>query len=162
MEDSQEEEIHKQRQQLVQLVQGLEKKIVNLIVRTLHLVVSNQDLVSLAVYLPGVDGGDVWDLHNQNLYFAEDLFSNSTTNVYACIPKALGKMVGIKTLSIGYTKDIELAEKVAPTTGAPQLFVRTCPEGKSLDLNQEERACWLDKGWYLQGKTAHKTLVMDC
>ncbi|KAL8718039.1 MAG: hypothetical protein Q9225_004793 [Loekoesia sp. 1 TL-2023] len=31
---------------------------------------SNQILASLAVYLPGVDGGDIWDIHNGNLYLA--------------------------------------------------------------------------------------------
>ena len=106
------------------------------VVRTINLLVTNQDLhcklptqtlrsfyltlaaTALSVYLPGVDGGDIWDLHNPNLYFAEELFSNSTTNVHACIPEALAKMIGIKTLTIGYTRDIELAEKVARATGA--------------------------------------------
>lgn len=140
MEDSQEEEIQKQRQQLIQVVQRLEKKIVRLIVRTLDLLGTNQDLVSLAVYLPGVDGGDIWDLHNENLYFAEELFSNSTANIHVCIPEALGKIVGIKTLNIGYTTDIELAEKVARATGVRRLSIETCPEGHSLNLNEEERA----------------------
>ncbi len=31
--------------------------------------------MSLAVYLPSVDGGDIWDLPNSNLYFAEEIFS---------------------------------------------------------------------------------------
>ena len=37
-------------------------------------------------------------------------FSNSTADVHAGIPEVLENMVGIKTLTIGYTKDIELAE----------------------------------------------------
>ncbi len=41
---------------------------------------------------------------------AEEVFSNSMANVHAGIPETLGRMVGIKTLTIGYTKDIELAE----------------------------------------------------
>lgn len=161
IEDSQEEEIQKQRQQLIQVVQRLEKKIVRLIVGTLDLFGTNQDLVSLAVYLPGVDGGDIWDLHNENLYFAEEIFSNSTANVHACIPEAIGKILGIKTLTIGYTKDIELAEKVARMTGVRRLSIQTFPEGHSLNLNEEKRAKWLDQGWRLEGKTAYKTLVVD-
>lgn len=101
----------------------LERKTIKLIIRTLNLLVSNRDLVSLAVYLPGVDGGDIWDLPNDNLYFAEEIFSNSTRNVYACAPDALSRMVGIKSLTIGYTKDIESAEQIARLTGAKELEV---------------------------------------
>ena len=161
MEDSMEEEIQLHRQQLIHIVQKLERKTVKLIIRTLNLLVSNQDLISLAVYLPGVDGGDIWDLHNDNLYFAEEIFSNSTENAHSCVPKALSKMVGIKTLTIGYTKDIELAEQIALSTGAKELEIRTCPEGKTLMLNQEERELWLKRGWELEGKIAHKTLIAD-
>lgn len=93
-------------------MQRLEKKIFGLTIRTLDLLGTNQNLVGLAVYLPGVNVGDIWDLRNDNLYFAEEVFSNSTTNVHADIPEALWKTMGIKTLTIGYTKDIELAEKV--------------------------------------------------
>ena len=69
-------------------------------------------------------------------------------------------MVGIKTLTIGYTKDIELAEKAARATGVRRLSIQTCPEGHSLNLNEEGRAKWLDQGWRLEGKTACKTLVI--
>ena len=41
-----------------------------------------------------------------------------------------------------------------------RLSIQTCPEGHSLNLNEEERAKWLDQGWRLEGKTAYKTLVM--
>ena len=59
--------------------------------------------------LPGVNVGDIWDLRNDNLYFAEEVFSSSTTNVHADIPEALGKTMGIK-----------LAEKVDfPSTVSP-------------------------------------------
>ena len=158
MEDSQEEKVQKQRQQLIQVVQRLEKKIVRLIVKTFHLLVTSQHLVSLAVYLPGMDGGDIWDLHNENLYFAEEIFSNSTANVHACIPEALQKIVGIKTLTIGYTKDNDLAERVARAIGVRHLLIETCPEGHSLVLNKEERAKWLSNGWRVEGKAAHKIL----
>ncbi len=58
-------------------------------------------------------------------------------NVHVGISEASVKMVGIKTLTTGYTKDME-----------------------PLNLNEEERAKWLDQGWRLEGKTAYKTLVM--
>ena len=158
MEESMEQEVQRHRQQLIHVVRKLERKTVKLIIRTPNLLVSNQDLASLAVYLPGVDGGDIWDLPNDNLYFAEEIFSNSTPNVYVCIPDALSRTVGIKTLTIGYTKDIELAEQIARLTGAKELEVRTSPEGNMLMLNEQERELWLERGWGLKGKTAHRTL----
>ena len=113
------------------------------------------------MYLPGVDGGDIWDLPNPNFYFAEELFSNSTTNVHACIPKALAKMVGIKTLTIGYTRDFELAEEIAKATGAKELRIETMPEGDTLMLDDKEQAEWRKRGWKLEGRTAQKTLITD-
>ncbi len=161
MEYSQEDEIQNHRDQLIVIVRQLESRTVRLIIRTLSLLASNQDLTSLAVYLPGVDGGDIWDLRNPNLYFAEEMFSNSTINVHACIPEALSKMVGIKTLTIGYTKDIELAEKIARSTGANELEIETCLEGHKLFLNDEEQQHWRNKGWRLEGKVARKMLLID-
>ena len=110
IEDSIEEEIQGYHQQLIRVVRGLERKKVELIIRTLNLLVSNQDLVSLAVYLTSIDGGDIWDLYHHNLYFAEEIFSNSTQNIHTYISEALSKIVGIKILTISYTKDIELVE----------------------------------------------------
>ena len=150
----------------------------SIVIRTLNLLVTNQELVSLSVYLPGIDAGDIWDLPNDNIYFAEEMFSNSTTNVHACIPKALSKMLGIQTLTIGYTKDIGLAEEIAKEAGAKQLgrspaslndhirlsrtaVIRTCPEGRTLNLNPKERAKWIEKGWQLVGQEAHKTLIEE-
>lgn len=159
MEGSQGEEVQKHRDQLIKVVHQLEKKTVRLIIRTLHLLVSNQDLVSLTVYLPGVDGGDIWNLPNDNLYFAEEIFSNSTTHVHACVPAALRKMVGIQSLMIGYTKDIQLAEEIAKDAGAQELTIRVHAEGNTLGLSQEERAEWENQGWRLEGATAHKNLV---
>ena len=43
-------------------------------------------------------------------------------NVQAGIPETLGKMVGIKTLTIGYTKDIELAEKSSGSRGVEYTY----------------------------------------
>ena len=106
-----------------------------------------------------MDGGDIWDIHNPNLYFAEEIFSNATTNVHACIPEALAKMIGINTLTIGYTKDIQLAEKIARASGAKELFIETMPQGDTLMLDAEEKAVWRNGGWTLEGRTAKKTLV---
>ena len=159
MENSQGEEVQRHRDQLIKVVQHLEKKTVRLIIRTLHLLVANQGLDSLTVYLPGVDGGDIWNLPNDNLYFAEEIFSNSTNKVHACIPEALRKMVGIRSLTIGYTKDIELAEEIAKDAGAQELTIRVLPEGNTLGLRQEERVKWESQGWRLEGATARKTLV---
>lgn len=158
MEDSKEEEIEKRRQQLIHAAQGLERKIVSLMVRTLRLVATIHSLVNLAVYVPGEDWGDIWDLHNENLYFAKEIFSNPTTNIHDCIQETLQRMAGLKTLTIGYTKDKVLAERVARVMGVRQLFIQTCPEGTSLALNSEERAIWLDSGWRLEGKIARKIL----
>ncbi|MCJ1255188.1 hypothetical protein MMC24_003004 [Lignoscripta atroalba] len=161
MEDSCEEEIQMHRDQLIDVIRHLETKTVRLIIRTLNLLVSNQDLVSLAVYLPGIDGGDMWDLPNDNVYFAEEIFSNSTTNVHGCIPEALRKMAGIKSLTIGYTKDVELAEEIAKCAGAEELIIRVRPEADSLGLNDEEQAKWLENGWHLEGATARKQVARD-
>ena len=81
--------------------------------------------------------------------------------VHACIPKAMAKMVGIKALTIGYTKDIELAERVAGATGAKELIIETRPEGDTLMLDEDEQAEWRKRGWRLEGRTAKKTLVTD-
>lgn len=159
MENTEGEEIQRHRAQLINVVQQLEKKTVRLIIRTLNLLVSNQDLDSLAVYLPGVDGGDIWNLPNDNFYFAEEIFSNSTSKVHACIPEALRRMVGIYSLTIGYTKDIHLAEEIAKDAGARELTIKVCQEGDTLGLRKEERENWEKQGWRLEGAIAHKTLV---
>ena len=158
METSQKEETQKHRNELIKVVKYIEKKTVRLIIRTLYLLVANQKLISLAIYLPGVDAGDIWDVPNDNLYFAEEIFSNSTRNVHACVPEAIRKMVGIKTLTIGYTKDIELAQQIARDAGAEELIIKVQPEGHSLGLTDEERIIWWTSGWRLAGDTAHMSL----
>ena len=70
-------------------------------------------------------------------------------------------MVGIKTLTIGYTRDIELAEKIARATGAKELHIETMPEGDTLMLDDEEQAEWTRRGWQLEGRTAKKKLTAD-
>ena len=158
LRNSPEEEIQGHRDQLIKTVKKLEDKTIRLIIRTLNLLVSNQELISLALYLPGVDGGDIWDMPNDNFYFAEEIFSNSTSNIHACIPEAIKKMVGIQRLTIGYTKDFEMAEEIAKVAGIKDLIIRVRPEGNSLGLSQEERTQWLMSGWKIEGAVASKTL----
>lgn len=70
-------------------------------------------------------------------------------------------MVGINTLTIGYTKDNELAEKIARATGANELFIETRPEGETSMLDTKEQAKWRNRGWRLEGRTAKKTLLAN-
>ena len=161
LEPEQEQEKQNHRNQLIEVVQKLETNAVRLIIRTLNLLAENQDLVGLTIYLPGEDGGDIWDIPNDNLYFQHEIFSNTTRNVYACIPEGIRKIIGIKTLTIGYTKDIELAEEIAKDAGAEELIIRVHPLGDSLTLSQDERNQWVEKGWRLDQATAYKKLARD-
>lgn len=70
-------------------------------------------------------------------------------------------MLGIQTLTIGYTKDIALAETIARETGAKELIIRTCPEARSLNLSKNDQAMWIEKGWRLEGHLACKTLIEE-
>ena len=73
--------------------------------------------------------------------------------------KPWDRMVGIKRLTIGYIKDVELAKKVARATGVRRLSIQTCLEGHTLNLNEEVAKC-LDRFWRLERKTAYKTQVV--
>ena len=64
---------------------------------------------------------------------AEEVFSNSMANVHADIPETLGRIVSIKTLTIDYTNDIELAKKVVRATDVRWLSIQTYPKGYSLN-----------------------------
>lgn len=70
-------------------------------------------------------------------------------------------MIGIKTLTIGYTRDITLAEEIAREAGANELVIRTCPEGDTLNLSKSDQAMWIEKGWRLEGHVACKTLIEE-
>lgn len=70
-------------------------------------------------------------------------------------------MIGVKTLTIGYTKDIKLAEKIARATGAKELIIETRPEGDTLMLNAKEQGKWRKRGWRLEGRKAKKTLMAN-
>ena len=161
LEPEQEEEKRTHRNQLIKVVKKIESNAVRLIVRTLALLARNQNLMGLTIYLPGEDGGDIWDIPNDNLYFADEIFSNTTRTVYECIPEGIRNIVGIKTLTIGYTKDIELAEKIAKGAGAEELIIRVHALGNSLTLSQEERSRWMARGWRLDQVTAYKKLIKD-
>ena len=161
MDHGEEEDIQRHREQLIEVVHQLEKKTVRLIVRTLNLIATCQNLISLAIYLPGRDGGDIWDLPNDNLYFAEEIFSNSTINVHACVPEAMRNSIGLRKLTIGYTKDIQLAEEIAKAAGVQELIIRIRPQGKTLCLDHTEEARWLERGWRFEGAVAKKNFVQN-
>lgn len=49
-------------------------------------------------------------------------------------------MIDVKTLIIGYTSDIELAQEIAIATGAKELYIETRSENNTLMLKTEEQA----------------------
>jgi len=147
-------------EQLVDAVKRLETRTVRLIVRTLNIfTMSNHNLVSLTVVLPGIDGADIFDLPNDDLYFAMEIFSNTTTKDHARVSDVLARIVGIQTLTLGYTKDFDLAERVARAARVQELVVRICPNSGGIMLNQRERSHWLGRGWRLERAVAQKTLI---
>ena len=80
-------------QQLIDMVKRLETRTVRLIVCTLNiLALSDHNLVSLTVILPGIDGADILDLLNDNLYFATEIFSNTTTKDHTRIPEVIASV----------------------------------------------------------------------
>ena len=100
----------------------------------------NQKLTSLTVFLPGADGGDIWNIQSDNLYFADEISSNSTRSMHACRPEAMRKIVGIKRLTVGYTKDIYLVEDVARAPRVDEIIVRVCPEGGYCGAQQVKKS----------------------
>ena len=67
--------------------------------------------------------------------------------------------IGIQTLTLGYTKDLDLAERVARAARVQELVVRICPKSGGIVLNQRERSHWLGRGWRLERAVAQKTLI---
>lgn len=120
---------------------------------------SDHNLVSLTVLLPGIDSADVFNLPNDDLYFATEIFSNTTTKDHARVSDVLARIVGIQTLTLGYTKNLDLAERVARTARVQELIVRICPKSGGIVLNQRERSHWLGRGWRLERAVAQKTLI---
>ncbi|KAK5280449.1 hypothetical protein LTR16_006915, partial [Cryomyces antarcticus] len=105
-------------------LQSLENGATSTMAETLELIAEDQRLEDLVVLLPGRDGGDMWDVKNDSVYFAEETFSRDNINGRAAIVDALSKIVGLKKLTIGYTHDHGLAEAVARSTGAEEVAVR--------------------------------------
>lgn len=101
---------------------------------------SDHNLVSLTVLLPGIDSADIFNLPNDDLYFATEIFSNTTTKDHAHVSDVLARIVGIQTLTLGYTKNLDLAERVARTARVQELIVRICPKSGGIVLNQRERS----------------------
>ncbi|TKA60197.1 hypothetical protein B0A49_13287 [Cryomyces minteri] len=109
---------------LQQDVKSMEAGSITMMAKTIQLIAERQKLVSLTVLLPGRDGGDMWDVENDRVYFAEETFSEDIVNGHGEIVDALCKVVGLKKLTIGYTHDHELAEIVARSVGAKEVAVR--------------------------------------
>ena len=127
--------------------------------RTLLLLATDQALTSLAIYLPGVDGGNIRDVPNDNFYFAQEIFSRDSGRVYASIPQVLRHMMGVKILTVGYTKDADLVEDIAKAIGAQEVIIRVCPEANLLWLDKDERLNWSKHGWQFEGAVAFKSLA---
>jgi len=64
-------------------------------------------------------------------------------------------------MEIGYTKDIALAEEIARKAGARELWIRSCPESCTLNLNREDKKQWQSKGWSFDGAVAKKILGIN-
>ncbi|TKA62625.1 hypothetical protein B0A49_09838, partial [Cryomyces minteri] len=139
-------------------LQSLENGATRMMAVTLELVAEDQGLEDLAVLLPGRDGGDMWDVKNDSVYFAEETFSGDNINGHAAIVSALSKIVGLKKLTIGYTHDHGLAEAVARSTGAEEVAVRA---DEWLGFTQDERNEWEDHGWSITNMEARKVLLPD-
>jgi len=142
---------------LKQAVQALEAQAVQTIQRSLTLLVSSHRLNNLTVYLPGIDGGDIFDVMNDNVYFSEEVFSNSTRGRYSCIPDLLARFAGLQTLTIGYTRDLELAAVVARKAGAANVAVRVLPEDSWSRFNAAEESTLSKQGWQIIGMEICKT-----
>lgn len=144
--------------QLKQDVKSLESGAIRAMVQTIKLIAEGQKLKSLAVVLPGRDGGDMWDIRNDWIYFAEETFSKDMVNGRGEIVDALCKVVGLKKLAIGYTHDHELAEAVARSTGAKEVVVKA---DEWLGFIDDERDGWEARGWRIEGMEARKELLPE-
>ncbi|KAK5013342.1 hypothetical protein LTR60_000867 [Cryomyces antarcticus] len=139
-------------------LQSLENGATSTMAETLELIAEDQRLEDLVVLLPGRDGGDMWDVKNDSVYFAEETFSRDNINGRAAIVDALSKIVGLKKLTIGYTHDHGLAEAVARSTGAEEVAVRA---DEWLGITPEERNDLEARGWSINNMEARKALLPD-
>ncbi|KAJ9652735.1 hypothetical protein H2201_009200, partial [Coniosporium apollinis] len=142
--------------QLRRDVKSLEIRSIRTMAETIELIAEGQKLESLAVLLPGSDGGDMWDVRNDWIYFAEETFSQDAVNGRGEIVDALRKVIGPKKLTIGYTGDHELAEAVARSMGAKEVVVKA---DEWLGFVENERDEWTARGWRVGRIEAWKKLL---
>lgn len=105
----------------------MKEKPSRLTISTFDLLVANQKLLSLAIYILGVEplSWAFWRQLTPNAdNFLPEVRSKPTTDPYHSIPDAIRKMVGFKTLTIGYTKELYLVGEIAKATGAEEMIVR--------------------------------------
>ncbi|KAJ9634231.1 hypothetical protein H2199_009061 [Coniosporium tulheliwenetii] len=119
-------------------VKSLEIRSIRTMAETIELIAEGQKLESLAVLLPGSDGGDMWDVRNDWIYFAEETFSEDTVN-------GRGEIV-----------DACLAEAVARSMGAKEVVVRADEWLGFMENGRDEWAAW---GWRVGRIEAWKKLL---
>ncbi|TKA77907.1 hypothetical protein B0A49_04298 [Cryomyces minteri] len=144
--------------QMKQDVKSLEAGSIKTVAEAIQLIAEGQILVSLLVLLPGRDGGDMWDVKNDQVYFAEETFSEDMVNGHGEVVDALRKVIGLRELTIGYTHDHELAEIVARHVGAREVAVRA---DDWLGFTEDERHEWKAWGWKIKGTEARKVLLPE-
>jgi len=147
--------------QLERPIRNIAEKVSRSVTGTFELLATNQKLLSLAIYIPGVEPV-TWATWRRMTpcadNFQPEICSQLMTDPHTCLPNALGKMLGIKTLIIGYTKDLCLVEEIAKAVGAEELVVRFRREYvQNHDTSTEEWAGWAESGWQLESDGARKT-----
>ena len=100
-----------------------------------------------------MESGDIWNL---DLSFAEEKFSKSLVNIYACIPKAPRKSLASMPSPLAIPRTFQLAEQVARATGAEEVVTEARPEGDTLMLSTEEKARWEKKTLDIVGRDCEK------
>lgn len=145
--------------QLINKIQGIEEKTIRIITRTLNLFSSNQELASIALYLPRLYANNIWNLPRGDADWAEEVLHNSLANVHGCIPTAIRKLVGIKNLTVGYILDLPLAEEIAKKAPAEEIIIKAHPEvGFCWDYDGHERE-FEEQGWIIGEDKLHMRLV---
>lgn len=147
--------------QLERQVTNVTESISRSVTGTFELLAANQKLLSLAIYIPGVEpiSWATWRRMTPcSDNFQPKICSQPTTDPHACLPNALGKMLGIKALTIGYTKDLCLVEEIAKAVGVEELVVRFRLEYvQNHDTSTEEWDRWAESGWQLESDRARKS-----
>ena len=147
---------HMETQSVIQLEKELTTMTTStsrLINDTFELLSPNQNLLSLNNYTPATQ---------TKAWFIREMIrtpdqSPLMMDPNACLPNALGKMMGIKKLEIGYIRDAHLVEEIAHATRAEEVVVWFRPKGiRSWNMLKEERLRWSESGWQLEQDTARK------